>query len=170
MVGWTIRGFRGVCGAGFGFVTSASSGCPVLRGPPNLRDLPPFLGRRLRLMVKFVSSISAIEVRDEGAVESALEATLLMSMGANLSAVFQSMPLENLVLSVVAGLERCGIALSVVESPPLDMLEVPRLWFSDFTFEGFVLALGKNCLRRPDELLDVLPVKNEKGLLNLYGT
>ncbi len=167
---WKTRVFRGVRGAGFGFVTFASFGCPVLRGPPNFRSLALFFDTRLRLIVKLASSKSAMEVRVEGAEESALEATLLKNMGAILSAVCQSMPLEYLVLSVVAGLECCAIALSVTEFPALDMLEFPGLGFSGFTFEEFVLALWKNCLKRPDELLDVLPVKKEKGLLNLYGT
>ena len=64
-----------------------------------------------------------------------------------------------------------GKTLSKVEFFPLDILEVPRLCFRDFTREGLVFERWKNCRYRPDDpLLDALPVKNEKGLLNLYGT
>ena len=163
MVGCTARIFRGVRGIGFGLVTLAPLGWV------NTRALPlPLPLRRLGVTVNVESSISLMDVREERGEERALEEPLLKGQKVAFPAVFQSMTHGGAALGEVAELEGRGKTLSKVEFFPLETLEVPRLCFRDFTREGLVFERWKNCRYRPDDpLLDALPVKKEKGLLNL---
>lgn len=120
------------------------------------------------MTVKVESSISAMEVREESGDERALEDALLKGQKVGFPAVFQSMAYGRSALGVVIELDGRGNILSKVEFPPLEKLELLKLCFRGFIWEGLVFARWKNRLYRPDDpLLEVLPVKNEKGLLNL---
>ena len=96
---------------------------------------------------------------------------------ANCGGRFQSMPPSRPALGVVAELESGWTRSSKVESfslielelCKLDRPELCTLCFLELKGERMVLARRKFCLR-PEELADVIPVRKENGLLNLYGT
>lgn len=119
------------------------------------------------------SSISVIEGREESGDEREVR-PLLEGENANGGGRFQSMPPSRPALAVVAELESCRKRSSKVE--PFSLIELEpckldklELCFLEFNGERIVLARRKFCLR-PEELADVIPVRNENGLLNLYGT